>query len=89
MAQLQPGMRAERVATGRLAMNVLSTERSDGEAIYPPQPMVTQTRAVLERYQSRGGGYREVVIANAGHSSHIEQPQRFREAFFAHLRRRQ
>jgi pimeloyl-ACP methyl ester carboxylesterase len=59
-----------------------------GEDVCPPQQMVTQTRAVLERYQSRGGSYREVVIADAGHSPHIEQPEQFREAFFAHLQRR-
>jgi pimeloyl-ACP methyl ester carboxylesterase len=59
-----------------------------GEDVCPPQQMVTQTRAVLERYQSRGGSYREVVIADAGHSPHIEQPERFREALFAHLQRR-
>jgi pimeloyl-ACP methyl ester carboxylesterase len=59
-----------------------------GDDVYPPQPMVTQTRAVLERYQAQGGAYQEVVIAAAGHSPHVEQPQRFREAFFAHLQRR-
>lgn len=46
-----------------------------GAEIYPPQPMLAQTRAVLDRYQANGGHFREEVIANAGHSPHIEQPE--------------
>jgi pimeloyl-ACP methyl ester carboxylesterase len=56
-----------------------------GMEVVPPQPMVSQTRAVLERYQVAGGDYTEVVIENAGHSPFIEQPARFHQAFFAHL----
>ena len=48
-----------------------------GEEVFPPQPMVSQTRAVLERYQANGGTFREVVIADAGHSPHIEKPAEF------------
>lgn len=40
----------------------------------PPQPMVGQTRAVLERYKAAGGEYREVVYPECGHSPHIERP---------------
>ena len=40
----------------------------------PPQPMVGQTRAVLERYAARGGSYREVVYEGCGHSPHVERP---------------
>jgi pimeloyl-ACP methyl ester carboxylesterase len=36
----------------------------------PPQPMIGQTRAVLERY----GAYRELVLENCGHSPHVERP---------------
>src|SRR3954471_17812688 len=32
-----------------------------GDAVFPPQPMVTQTRSVLDRYAATGGAYREVV----------------------------
>lgn len=56
-----------------------------GAEVFPPQPMLGQTRAVLERYQANGGRYQEVVIADAGHSPHIEQPQAFLEAFLAFL----
>ena len=40
----------------------------------PPQPMIGQTRAVLERYKSAGGSYREVVYPGCGHSPHVERP---------------
>lgn len=50
-----------------------------GAEIYPPQPMVSQTRAVLDRYQANGGHYREEVIANAGHSPLVEQPEHFQK----------
>jgi len=43
----------------------------------PPQPMVTQTRNVLDRYAAAGGAYREIVFDACGHSPHIEQPARF------------
>ncbi|MCU1551514.1 MAG: alpha/beta fold hydrolase [Glaciihabitans sp.] len=48
----------------------------------PPQPMVTQTRAVLERY----GNYEEIVYENCGHSAHLEHPDEFRAALTAHLK---
>ncbi|MEU6718520.1 alpha/beta hydrolase [Nonomuraea sp. NPDC046802] len=48
----------------------------------PAQPMVSQTRAVLERY----GRYREAVIDDCGHSPHIEHPQTFLRLLTAHLR---
>ncbi|MBX6386892.1 MAG: alpha/beta hydrolase [Microbispora sp.] len=48
----------------------------------PAQPMVTQTRAVLERY----GNYREVVIEGAGHGPHLDKPGEFRAALLDHLR---
>ncbi len=44
-----------------------------GEDVYPPQPMVSQVRGVLDRY----GEYREVVYEECGHSPHLEHPQRF------------
>jgi pimeloyl-ACP methyl ester carboxylesterase len=50
-----------------------------GDEVYPPQPMIRQTRAVLDAYQAAGGIYREVVIPGVGHSPHIEAPERFRE----------
>ncbi|MEZ4517370.1 MAG: alpha/beta hydrolase [Chloroflexota bacterium] len=51
---------------------------------YPPQPMVSQMRYVLENYKANGGTYREVVL-DAGHGSHLEQPEAFNKAFHDHL----
>jgi len=45
-----------------------------GEEVYPPQPMVGQTRAVLSKYQNNGGAFREVVIEDTAHSPYIEKP---------------
>ena len=56
-----------------------------GEEVYPPQPMVSQTRAVLERYQANGGAYREVVFANCGHTPYIEHPTKFMALLTEHL----
>lgn len=51
-----------------------------GEEVFPSQPMVSQTRAVLERYRAKGGQYTELVMEGCGHASHLEQPQRFLKA---------
>lgn len=56
-----------------------------GAEACPPQPMVSQTRAVLERYAANGGRYQEVVIPEAGHSPFIEKPEAFQKAFFTFL----
>ncbi|HEX2073781.1 MAG TPA: alpha/beta hydrolase [Geodermatophilus sp.] len=56
-----------------------------GPEVCPPQPMVTQTRAVLDRYAATGGAYREVVLPDVGHSPHVERPQEFVVALLEHL----
>lgn len=57
-----------------------------GPDIFPPQPMLGQTRAVLEKYAAAGGKYREVVIDDAGHLPFIEKPEEFDKALHPHLR---
>ena len=47
-----------------------------GEDVYPPQPMVRQTRYFLEQYRSRGGQYVELVIPG-GHVCILESPVHF------------
>ena len=44
-----------------------------GADIYPPQPMVGQVRTVLTNYQANGGAMQEVVLADCGHSPHVEK----------------
>lgn len=56
-----------------------------GEEVYPPQPQVSQTRAVLERYAAAGGSFKEVVIEDTGHTPYIEKPEAFNAAFHAHI----
>lgn len=47
------------------------------------QPMIAQTRAVLERY----GPYTEVVLPECGHSPHLEYPAEFQRLLVEHLSR--
>lgn len=54
-----------------------------GEDECPPQPMVTQTRAVLDAYAAAGGSYREVVFEGAGHGPHVEREDDFVAALTA------
>lgn len=52
-----------------------------GADVFPPQPMVGQTRAVLEKY----GDFKEVVLEETAHSPYIEKPDEFNQHFHAHL----
>lgn len=60
-----------------------------GAEIYPPQPMKTQVRYVLDKYRANGGQYQEVMLPDCGHSPHIEQQETahklFTEFVGAHL----
>ncbi len=62
-----------------------------GDEIYPPQPMVAQTRAVFEQYAAKGGSdgkehlYSEHIIADAAHGPHIEKAAEFGELFHSFL----
>lgn len=44
-----------------------------GLEVFPPQPMVRQIRAVLDKY----GRYTEHVLPDCGHSPHLERPDEF------------
>lgn len=48
-----------------------------GDDVYPAQPMIGQTRAVLEAYRARGGRFDELVLDECGHSPHIERAPAF------------
>ncbi len=56
-----------------------------GADVYPPQPMIAQTRAVLEKYAAAGGAFKEVVIEDTGHAPFIEKPEEFNALFHAHI----
>jgi pimeloyl-ACP methyl ester carboxylesterase len=56
-----------------------------GEEGYPPQPMVSQVRSVLDAYEFGGGRYGEEVIPDCGHTPHVEKPEEFRRLLFEFL----
>lgn len=56
-----------------------------GEEVVPPQPMLGQTRDVLEKYAAAGGRYCEVVFTDCAHSPHIEKPAAWIAEFLAHV----
>jgi len=58
-----------------------------GKDVFPPQPMVSQTRAVLRQYAANGGGLEEHVIQDTAHSPHIEKPHEFNAIFHAFLKK--
>lgn len=52
-----------------------------GIEVCPPQPMVRQSRFVLNAYQNSGGKFQEIVMANCGHSPYIEDSNAFNAIF--------
>jgi pimeloyl-ACP methyl ester carboxylesterase len=56
-----------------------------GEEVFPPQPMIAQTRAVLDRYVANGGQYHEEAFADTGHTPYLEQFDAFNNLFHAHI----
>lgn len=56
-----------------------------GADVCPPQPMVDQTRAVLEEYQQRGGSFTEVIIKDSGHSPFIDKKDDFNVHFHSFI----
>lgn len=44
-----------------------------GKEKAPAQPMVAQTRKVLDKYRQRGGQVKEVRVPDSGHGCHLEQ----------------
>lgn len=56
-----------------------------GAEIYPSQPMLGQTRRVLDRYAGMGGAFTETIIEAAAHVPFIENPTEFDRVFHAHI----
>jgi pimeloyl-ACP methyl ester carboxylesterase len=56
-----------------------------GDEVFPPQPMINQIRAVLDKYQAAGGTYQEVIIQAAAHIPFLEKPDEFNAAFHSYL----
>lgn len=58
-----------------------------GADVFPPQQMVSQIRAVLERYRDAGGQVETELMAGSGHGPFFDQAGRWRELFFSFLDR--
>lgn len=56
-----------------------------GAETYPSQPMLGQTRRVLDRYAGMGGAFTETIIEAAAHVPFIENPTEFDRMFHAHI----
>lgn len=56
-----------------------------GLDVFPPQPMIAQTRAVFEAYAKQGGAYSEHIIPDTAHSVFIEKPTEFNTLFHSFL----
>ncbi len=56
-----------------------------GEEAFPPQPMVSQIRAVLERYAARGGRADMHMFEGSGHFPPIDAAERWSATFFDFL----
>jgi pimeloyl-ACP methyl ester carboxylesterase len=56
-----------------------------GEDVFPPQPMVTQIRTVLERYRAAGAEVRIERFEGSGHCPAIDAAERWSALFFEFL----
>jgi pimeloyl-ACP methyl ester carboxylesterase len=56
-----------------------------GDSVFPSQPMLGQTRAMLQKYAAQGGRFAEHVIQDTGHGPHIEKPAEFNALLHAFL----
>src|SRR5207253_9152375 len=52
-----------------------------GEEVFPPQPMVTQIRSVLERYRAAGGRVEMEMFDGSGHGPLFDAAQRWSKLF--------
>ena len=56
-----------------------------GPEIYPPQPMVTQIRTLLERYAAAGGKVSVELFDGSGHGPIFDAAERWKQVFFGFL----
>lgn len=57
-----------------------------GEEVHPPQPMVGQINAVLDRYADAGGVVRKESFEGSGHGPHIDAADDWLDRFRSFLR---
>jgi len=56
-----------------------------GPEVFPPQPMVAQIRAVLERYAAAGGRVETELFEGSGHCPAFDERERWSARFFGFL----
>jgi pimeloyl-ACP methyl ester carboxylesterase len=56
-----------------------------GADVFPPQPMVAQIRAVLERYRDAGGRVEMEIFEDSGHAPFLDAAARWSAVFFGFL----
>ncbi|HEX2105452.1 MAG TPA: alpha/beta hydrolase [Solirubrobacteraceae bacterium] len=56
-----------------------------GEDVFPPQPMISQIRDVLDRYRAAGGRVEIELFEGSGHFPPIDAQERWSATFFAFL----
>ena len=56
-----------------------------GDVVCPPQPMIAQTKAVLDAYAAAGGSVEEVVLEDCGHTPFVEKAAEFNAALHGFL----
>jgi len=56
-----------------------------GEEVFPPQPMVSQIRTVLQRYQAAGGQVQMEMFEGSGHGPCFDAAERWSALFFGFL----
>lgn len=52
-----------------------------GADVYPPQPMVSQIRSLLQRYAAAGGAVTTEMFEASGHGPHIDAAERWLSVF--------
>jgi pimeloyl-ACP methyl ester carboxylesterase len=56
-----------------------------GPDVVPPQPMVSQIRAVLDDYRAAGGDVREEMFEGSGHAPLFDAAEKWKELFYEFL----
>jgi pimeloyl-ACP methyl ester carboxylesterase len=56
-----------------------------GDDVFPPQPMVTQIRNILERYRDNGGHVQFEMFEGSGHGPLFDAAERWSKLFFTFL----
>jgi pimeloyl-ACP methyl ester carboxylesterase len=52
-----------------------------GQDVFPPQPMVSQIREVLQRYADAGGAVRTEIFDDSGHGPHLDAHEKWLAVF--------